>query len=107
MRKLITTVAVASLAGAVAIPAFAATKTVRMVDSTDDFSPRTLTVKKNDRVKFVWKGEAHNVEADGKKPFANIGIRTSGSVTRKATRRGTFKLECTLHSGMRMTLRVK
>lgn len=110
MRKLAITAAVAAAAGIAAIPAFAATKTVNLVSSPDDkFSPSSITVKKNDRVKFVWKSGTHDVvDSDGKnKPWKDIGIRSGGSVTRKAAKKGTFRLECTLHSGMTFRVKVK
>lgn len=106
MRKLVVTVAVVATGGIVAIPAFAATKTVNLLGS-DKFSPRSITVKKNDTVRFVWKGGTHNVVAMGKKPWKDIGIKRSGSVKRKATKKGSFRLECTLHPGMEMRVRVR
>ena len=99
MRKLIALAAVVALA-ITAIPAFAATKTVKVDDNF--FSPKTLRVKKGSKIKFVWTGDApHNVKGAG----INIGTRTSGSRTIKVKRGGKFV--CTIHPGMEGRIRLR
>jgi plastocyanin len=97
MRKVIAVLAVSVLAitGAViAIPAFAATKSVSVRD--DFFSPKTITAKKGDRIKFTWRGDnPHNIKGAG----INIGTRSSGTKRVTVKRAGTFV--CTIHPGMR------
>ena len=93
MRKLIVLAALVALAVA-AIPAFAATKTVKVDDNV--FSPKVVRVSKGDKIKFVWTGDApHNVK--GSAGF-NIGTRTSGSRTVTVKKAGTYV--CTIHPGM-------
>ena len=99
MKKLLGLAAVLALLVA-AIPAFAATKTVRVDDNF--FSPKSLTVSKGTRLNFRWTGDApHNVKGAG----INIGTRSSGRRTATARRSGT--LVCTIHPGMRMKLTVR
>ena len=99
MRKLIVLAALVALAIA-AIPAFAATKTVKVDDNF--FSPKALTLKKGDKIKFVWTGDApHNVKGAG----INIGTRTSGTRTVTIRKAGTFV--CTIHPGMTGKIRLR
>ncbi len=99
MKKLLGLLAMLSLLAA-AVPAFAATRTVRVDDNV--FSPKSLTVGKGTKLRFVWVGDApHNVKGAG----ISIGTRTSGSKTVTARRSGT--LVCTIHPGMSMKLRVR
>jgi plastocyanin len=110
MRKLIALGATAATAAAFAVPAMAATKTVKV---GDDYFVRsgarpTVTVHRNDTVKWVWKGKsAHNVfVSKGPKKFHSKTIAT-GSFAHKMTAKGTYTIICTIHSGMEMTLKVK
>jgi plastocyanin len=110
MRKPLALLTAAATAAALAVPALAATKTVRV---DDDFfvrsGPRpTVVVNNNDTVKWVWRGEsAHNVVVTkGPVKFRSKTIVT-GSYSRKMTRGGTYTIVCTLHSGMNMLLKVR
>jgi plastocyanin len=99
MKKLLALVAAATML-VLAVPAFAATRTVKVDDNV--FSPKSLTVNKGDKLRFRWVGEApHNVKGAG----INIGIRRSG--TRTVTARRSGRLVCTIHPGMTMRLRVR
>jgi plastocyanin len=108
MKKLIAAGATAALAaGALAIPAFAATKTVQVKDNV--FAPKSITVSKGTTVKWVWKGKApHNVKVTkGPAKFSST-TQVKGSYSRKLTKKGTYSLICTIHApDMKMTIRVK
>ena len=56
---------------------------------------------------FRWAVKApHNVKVNsGPVKFASA-IKTSGTYKRKMTRKGTYKIVCTIHPGMNLTLRV-
>ena len=101
MRKLIAVVVSAALAATgayFAIPAFAATKTVRVDDNF--FSPKTIRVKRGDKIRFRWTGSApHNVKGAG----INLGTRRSG--TRTVTVRRFGRIVCTIHPGMEARIR--
>jgi plastocyanin len=107
MRKLVAVLTGGAVCAALAIPAFAATKTVRVDD--DFFSPRTVTVKRNDTVKWRWVGEnPHNVKATkGPARFSSGSPKTSGTYSRKMTKRGTYRIVCVVHPKMIGTLRVR
>jgi plastocyanin len=110
MRKVVPVIAAASLAvaGAVALPSSAATtKTVSVKD--DFFGPKKLTIKKGQKVKWVWKGTTgHNVTvANGPAGF-RFGTRKTGSKTHTFKKRGTYSIVCTIHApDMHMTVKVK
>jgi len=98
------------LALVLAAPAAAATKNVKV---GDDFfvksgKPRTVTVGKGTTVKWNWKGsDQHNVVVrKGPKKFQS-GLKSKGSFQRKLSKRGTYKIICSIHApDMRMTLKV-
>ena len=110
MRKAVPVIAATALAaGAVALPSFAAatTKTVSVKD--DFFGPKTLTIKKGSKVKWVWKGqEGHNVTvANGPSNF-RFGTRKTGTKSHTFKKRGTYSIVCTIHApDMHMTIKVK
>jgi plastocyanin len=108
MKKLIAAGAATALAaGALAIPAFAATKTVQVKDNK--FVASSITVSKGTSVKWVWKGKApHNVKVTkGPAKFSST-TQVKGSFTKKLTKKGTYSILCTIHApGMKMTIKVK
>ena len=106
MKKLIALGATGVAAAALAVPAFAATKTITVAD--DVFKPKSTTVSKGTTVKFRWVGKApHNVVRSSGPSFSQIGTRKSGTVSRKLSRKGTYKLACSIHPGMNLSIRVK
>jgi plastocyanin len=107
MRKLIPVAAVVATAGVslAAIPAFAATRTTGVRD--DFFSPKSLTVKKNTTVKWIWKGtNPHNVHVTKGPIKFKSAVKTSGTYSKKLTRKGTYRIVCDIHAGMKQTIRV-
>jgi plastocyanin len=108
MKKLVAAGAATALAaGALAIPALAATKTVTVKDNK--FVPTSLTVSKGTTVKWVWKGQApHNVAVTKGPVKFKSTIQTKGSYSKKLTKSGTYSLICTIHQpDMKMTIKVK
>ena len=108
MKKLLAAgAATAVAAGALAIPAFAATKTVTVKDNK--FVANKITVKRGTTVKWVWRGKApHNVKVV--KGPAKFGSKTQvkGSFSKKLTKAGTYTILCTIHApGMKMTVKVR
>jgi plastocyanin len=95
-------------AGAIAVPALAASsKTVQVKDNK--FVANKITVRKGTTVKWVWKGKApHNVTVTkGPKKFASRTM-VKGSFSKKLTKAGTYTILCTIHApGMKMTITVK
>jgi plastocyanin len=112
MKKvLLVVLAVAVAAAIVAIPALAATTTVKVGDNY--FGSRgkkpTITVKRGTTVRWTWVGHVpHNVKvASGPKRFGSATL-TRGSFSARLTRPGTYKIVCTIHQpDMVMTLKVR
>ena len=94
-------IAAAAATGAAA-PADGATRTVRVGDNY--FSPNSATVRRGALVRFRWVGRRpHNVTGPG---FASR-TQTNGSYSRRFNSRRSYRLVCTLHSGMEMRVRVR
>jgi plastocyanin len=95
----------AVLAAAVALPAEGATTSVSVRDNV--FAPKAKTVKRNDTVRFVWRGRnPHNVVISGPKR-ASSPIQMKGTFSYRATKAGAHRVVCTIHPGMEMRLRVR
>jgi plastocyanin len=108
MKRLIAVlVAVTAVAAAVAVPALAATRTVRVGPQTR-FGVSSLSIKRGDTVRFRWTGSLpHNVRiAAGPQRGQIASARKSGTVARRFTRAGRYRIVCDIHPGMRLTLRV-
>jgi plastocyanin len=108
MKKLVAAgAATAIAAGALSIPAFAATKTVQVKDNV--FAPTSITVARGTTVNWVWKGKApHNVKVTkGPAKFAST-TQTKGTFSKKLTKTGTYSILCTIHApNMKMTVNVR
>jgi plastocyanin len=103
----------ASLAavGILMIASGAAGRASETVDVGDNFfAPTKLKIKKDDRVKFDWVGtEEHDVaRAKGPGKFFESGPITGSGIQykHKFTKKGTYKLICSLHSEMTMRVEV-
>ena len=110
---LIAGVALLSAAPA-AVAAAGAKKTVKLGDNF--YSPKTLTVSKGTTVTWKWPGfdqagDVHDVALKsgpkGVKKFNSDAAANDYSFKRKLTVAGTYKIVCTLHEDMRMTIRVR
>jgi plastocyanin len=104
----------ALFAGVALLGGAAPAKTVKLGDNY--FSPKTLTVKKGTTVTWKWPsfeeaGDVHDVKLSsgpkGVKKFHSEAASTDYSFKRKLTVAGTYKIVCTLHDDMKMTIRVK
>jgi plastocyanin len=114
MRKLLV---VGLLAAVLAImlaagPALSARKTVEVDDNyfVREGSPPTVSVQRNDRVVWEWEGSnPHDVTVTRGPVRFNSRTKSSGRYAKKVTRRGTYRIVCTIHrsAGMRMTLKVR
>jgi plastocyanin len=107
MKKALAITAAAALSATAAIPAFAATKTVSVKDNV--FSPKSITVKKNDTVKWSFVGKApHNVVVTKGPATFRSPVKTKGTFSKKLTRAGTYNILCTIHApSMKMTVKVR
>ena len=113
MRVLIAVLAGAALLSAA--PALGATrKTVKVGDNY--FTSQTLKVKRGTTITWRWPGyenagDVHDVGLvawpKGVKRFRSEAASTDYSFKRKLTKPGTYKIVCTLHEEMRMTVKVR
>jgi plastocyanin len=100
-------VAVAAVAAAIAVPAFAATKTVK-VGPGQSFGPKSLSIRSGDTVKFQWTGKLpHNVViTKGPKRGTISKLRSKGTVSKTFHTRGAYTIVCQVHPGMTLKLKV-
>ena len=109
---------VAALAGVAllsAAPAHgAARKTVTVGDNY--FAPKTVTVDRGTTVTWRWPGydqagDVHDIGLmagpKGVKRFRSEAASTGYKFSRKLTVPGTYRLGCSLHHAMRMTVKVR
>ena len=112
MRKLVVLALVVGCLGVLASVAMAATKSVKV---GDDYYVRPsgvpkITVSKGTKVKWRFgTGTPHTVTVKSGPAKFNSGVRSSGSYSKKLTKRGTYVIYCTIHgfSDQRMKLVVK
>jgi plastocyanin len=111
-RLIIVLAIVAAVAGAaIAVPAFAATKTVKVGPKTS-FGPKSLSIKSGDTVRFRWTGSLpHDVvitKGPGIRRKKTISrVRTRGIVSKKFNTKGTYSILCQVHAPtMKMTIKV-
>jgi plastocyanin len=106
MRKAVPgVVVVALLAGLLmALPSIGNTATRSVSVRDNSFSPRSLTARRGDTVRWRWAGRnPHNVVGRG----FRSSVKRSGSYSRRFRSRGRFTIRCTIHPGMRQTITVR
>ena len=114
MRLVAVLAGIALLGATPALAAPAKKKTVRVGDNF--FSPKKLTVDRGTTVTWKWPssdeaGDVHDVALTkgpkGVKKFQSEAAATDYSYKRKLTKPGTYRIVCTLHEEMRMTIKVR
>jgi plastocyanin len=113
MRKSLVAALVLSVAALLVVAAPASSKR-KGVEVDDNYfvqakAPHSVSVKKNDTVVWEWEGRnPHNVTVTRGPVKFHSRTKTSGSYAKKLTKRGTYKILCTVHAPtMRMTLKVE
>jgi len=112
MRAVIAVLLVAGLALAVTLGGTAAARSSTTISVGDDFfSPDKKKIKKGTKVKFDWIGtDKHDVvkKSGPGKGFDSGPIDTPGvNFKHKFKKAGKYKIICTIHDGMKLTLKVK
>ncbi len=110
MRRPLVLLAVPVLLAVLAIPALAATKNVKVGDNyfVREGSTPTVTVKRNDTVRWAFAGEnPHNVTVTSGPVKFKSTTKSTGVYRKKVTRAGLYRIVCTIHDGQKMNLRVK
>ena len=110
MRKLLALVLVAAASAVLAVPALAATRSVKI---GDDYFVRkgsvpTVTVSKGTKVTWRWSGkDMHNVAVTKGPAKFHSSFKSSGSYSKTVKSTGTYTIVCTIHQpDMKMKLRV-
>ena len=117
MRKLIVLATVAVATAALAVPAFGASKTLKVGNTgatsfwfiSKAKNHGTVTAKVGDTVKWVWAGTfPHNVTVKSGPAKFHSKTQMKGSFSKKITKAGTYKNYCTIHGApaQSMTLKV-
>lgn len=84
----------------------ATSKTVSLGDNF--FKPTKMTVTAGTTVTWKWTGgNTHNVTVVSGPEKFHSGDQQTGTYTHTMTKPGTYKIVCTFHPGMDMTLKVK
>ncbi|MBA3329152.1 MAG: hypothetical protein H0T43_12715 [Solirubrobacterales bacterium] len=110
MRKLLVLVAAGATLGALAIPALAATKSVKV---GDDYFVRsggvpTVTVNRNDTVRWRFQGDsAHNVVVRSGPVKFRSPTKSSGSYSKRVTRSGLYRIICEIHGADDQSMRLR
>ena len=115
MRKLIVLATVAVCSAALAVPAFAATKTVKVgnTGASNWFISKaknhgTVTAKVGDTIKFVWAGTfPHQVAVSSGPVKFKSKAQSKGSFSKKLTKKGTYKIYCTIHTAKAQSMTLK
>jgi plastocyanin len=112
MRKLLVVLAtVAVSTSAVAAPALAATKTVKVGDIwfiSKAKNHGTVTAKVGDTVKWVWVGKMpHNVTVTSGPVKFKSKTQPKGTFSKKITKAGTYKVVCTVHGAKAQSMTLK
>ena len=109
MRKLFVAVLIAAASAVLATQALAASRSVKVGDDyfVHKGSTPTVTVKKGTTVTWRFRGnDLHNVAVTKGPVKFHSRIKDSGSFSKKMRRAGRYTIVCTIHSGMKMKLRV-
>jgi plastocyanin len=109
MRKLFVLMLVAAVSAGLVSQALAAGRSVKIGD--DYFvrkgSTPTITVHKGTRVTWRWTGkDLHNIAVTKGPTKFRSSYKSSGSYSKTVRRAGTYTVVCTIHTGMKMKLRV-
>jgi plastocyanin len=109
MRKLLIVALIAAVSAVAASQALAASRSVKVGD--DYFirkgSTPTVTVKKGTTVTWRFRGnDLHNVAVTKGPVKFHSPYKDSGKFSKKMRRAGRYTIVCTIHSGMKMKLRV-
>ena len=110
MRKILLLLGALAVAAALAVPALAATRTVKVGDDwfVRPSGSHNVVIRKGSSVKWVWRGHLrHNVTGTRGPVTFHSRTQTKGTFVKRFTRAGSYTIVCTIHPGMEMRVRVK
>ncbi len=108
MTRLLPIALVLSLTLAVAAPAVAKTRGVKVGDNyfVRSSGVPLVTVTRGTTVRWTWTGHhQHNVVGSGPASFQS-SVKKKGHFAKKLTKAGTYTVFCSIHAGMKMKIKV-
>jgi plastocyanin len=120
--KLVALAATAAVGATVGLPALAPAatkhrhhqaapgKTRTVGVSSDYYDPAALTIRVGDRIRWVWRDTGfatHDVNVDSGPEDFHSPTQGSGDFAHRFKKSGIYKLYCTQHETMTMTVTVK
>ena len=107
MKTLLLAGLVAALIAVAGAQALAASHTVKV--GNNFFRAKTVSIHRGTRLTWHWSthGVTHNVTVVRGPQRFRSGNKRRGSFSHTFSKRGTYKIVCTIHPGMRMTVRVR
>lgn len=110
MRKILVLATVAIMTAAVAVPAFAATKAVKIGDTffVKKGTKPTISIKKGDSVKWTWTGKLpHNVTVKSGPVKFHSKTQKKGTYSETIKKAGTYKIFCSIHGPAVQSMTIK
>ncbi len=105
-KKLSLAIAAIALCALLAVPALAATKSVTVGDTF--FKAKSVTVSRGTTIRWVWRGKLpHDVKVKSGPVKFRSSVKTDGTYSKRLTRRGTYRIVCTIHPNMKQTITVR
>lgn len=111
MRKLLLIAAIPVATAVLAIPAFAATKSVKVGDDwfvrSSQGAVPTVTIKRNETVRWQFTGDSgHTVSVKSGPVKFSSPVKRSGTYSKRFTKAGTYRLYCKVH-GSEQSMKLK
>lgn len=107
MRKLLVPAVVAALLGPAAAPALAASITVGDNYFVRDSGVPVVQAKQGAKVKWVWRGKSlHNVKVTKGPVKFGSPSKSSGSFSKRVTKKGTYTIICTVHGASDQSMKL-
>jgi plastocyanin len=107
-RKLVAVAVTATALAVAAVPAAQAGSAKTVAVKNNSFSPTTVSIKKGGKVTWKWTqgGVPHNVTPASGAAGSATSSKKGFTFTKTFSKAGTFKYVCTIHSNMKMTVKV-
>jgi plastocyanin len=110
MKTLLVTGLVTAVVAVAGTQALASTSRIKVGDNyfVHKGRPATVSVRAGSRLQWRFVGASmHNVTVTSGPQRFRSGNRRRGTFAHTFTRRGTYKIICTIHPNMRMTVKVR
>jgi plastocyanin len=108
IRKLAALAVVASIGAAAAVVPAQAGSSKTVAVKNNSFSPGTVKIRKGGKVVWKWTqgGVAHNVTPASGGSGSKTTSKKGFTFAKTFSKAGTFKYICTIHSSMKVTVKV-